>query len=289
MKKSFNILLATDFSEEVKNAERYAIQFALMTGSRLSILHVYNIPLSLPSSRDGFAQAAEDLRKHEFQRLERHCIKLFRSMNISKTQVPYECIVLEGTVTGEVTRESERLHSDLIVTGAHRGNGFWDFFRKNHTWGLMKKADIPVLSIPPEGNLKRIKKIVFATEYREGELPAIRFLANLAKAFDAELTILNITTNKVTREFESVARAVFFGIMSEADYDKINISIVHADDIVSGIGEYCEASGADWLVMTHSRMLLEKITSTRSITKEMSNNTHIPLLALPDYYYSPEA
>lgn len=283
----FNILLATDFSEEVKNAERYAVQFALMTGSKMTILHIYKIPLSVPADREGFAHVAFDLKKHEYQRLERHCIELFRSLGITKDQVPYECIVEEGSIANEINREAERLHADIIITGTHRENGFWDFFRKNHTWGLMKKADIPVLTIPKDGNLTSIRKIVFATEYREGELPALKFLAELAKNFDAELVVLNVTTMGISEEFEAILRQKFWAALEEIDYKKFRVRIIPAENIVDGIMEYCDTAGADWLVMTHSRLLIEKlIAPSKSITKKLSNNTHIPLLAVPDYYHN---
>ncbi|MBA3705790.1 MAG: universal stress protein, partial [Bacteroidetes bacterium] len=46
MKQQFKILLATDYSEEVMNSERYAVQFAEQTNAVLTIVHVYEIPFN---------------------------------------------------------------------------------------------------------------------------------------------------------------------------------------------------------------------------------------------------
>ena len=41
MDKKIKILLVTDFSEAVMNAERYAFQLALNINSSITVLHVY--------------------------------------------------------------------------------------------------------------------------------------------------------------------------------------------------------------------------------------------------------
>ena len=287
MEKQLKIFLATDYSDAVMNAERYAIQFSKNTNSLLTILHVYNIPFNFPVDSAEYAKATEELRKHELLRLEQHCDQLLHSLDIKLSEVNYECIVLEGSVGKQIRKEAERSHADLIITGTHGANCVRKIFHGSHTWDVIKKSEVPVLAIPKDALLTNIKNIVFATEYREGEIPAINFLVQLAKKFKAQLTILHITNHALSKEFEKVAFENFrTEIQSKVAYDKLNLRLVHYDDVVEGLNDFCSFIKTDWLVMSHAKsFLLESIFSPiKSITKEMSFHSHIPLLAVPDFY-----
>jgi len=87
MEKQLKILLATDYSEAVMNAERYAVQFAKNTNSFLTILHVYDIPFNFPIEHLEYAKATEELRAHKLQKLNQHYEKLLRSLNIKTSKV----------------------------------------------------------------------------------------------------------------------------------------------------------------------------------------------------------
>lgn len=287
MSRPLNIFLATDYSVTVMNAERYAFEFAKKTNSSLTILHVYEIPFSFPVKSEEYIKESERLRKFELQKLKQHCETLMHSLNIKLNELKWECLVLEGEIEKEIRIEAERIHPDIIITGTHIDSGFKDLFQVSHTWKIIKKSNTPILSIPQDALLTDIKKIVFATEYREGEIPGIEFLIKLSKQFDAELIVLHITSHSFTKEFEEK----FFDLFKEklkaiSNYEKLSFELALSTSVTEGINHYCTTKNADWLVMSHSKtVLLEKILfPTKSITKEMSIQSHIPLLSLPDNY-----
>ncbi len=287
MEKQLKIILATDYSEAVMNAERYAIQFAEKTDSFLTIIHVYDIPFNFPAAHSEYAKATEELRLHELQRLTQHCERLMDSMDIRLNEDNFECVVLEGSVGKQIRKEAVLSHTDIIITGTHEANGFQKLFLGSHTWDVIKKSEIPVLAIPNDAIFSTLKNIVFATEYREGEIPGIHFLVELAKQFDAELTVLHITNYILSKEFEKTLFGKFrTEVQDKISYNKLNLCLVQYDDIVGGLSNYCENSKTDWLVMSPSKpFFFEKIfTPKKSITKEMTFQTHIPLLAVPDFY-----
>lgn len=283
MSRKLNIFLATDYSKAVMNAERYAFEFAKKTNSSLTILHVYEIPFSFPVNSVDYIKESERLRKFELQKLKLHCETLMHSLNIKLNELNWECMVLEGNVEKEIRIEAERAHPDLIITGTHGGSGFKDLFQASHTWKIIKKSSTPILSIPQDALLTDIKKIIFATEYRDGEIPGIQFLIKLAKQLDAEVTMLHITNHSITKESEAKALEQFNSeILTKITYDKLNFKLIYAESIIEGINDYCTSTNADWLVMSHSKpFVFEKINST---TKEMSQQSLVPLLSVPDYY-----
>lgn len=287
MSRPLNIFLATDYSPAVMNAERYAFEFAKKTNSSLTILHVYEIPFSFPVKSEEYIKESERLRKFELQKLKLHCETLMHTLDIKLNEIKWECLVLEGEIEKEIRIEAERIHPDLIITGTHGESGFKDFFQASHTWKIIKKSNTPILSIPQDALLTDIKRIVFATEYREGEISGIEFLIKLSKQFDAELIILHITNQSFTKEFEEKFFDLFKVKLKDiTNYENLRFELVQSTSITEGINHYCSTKNVDWLVMSHTKTFpLEKIIfPTKSITKEMSIQSHIPLLSVPDNY-----
>ncbi|MGZ4034591.1 MAG: universal stress protein [Bacteroidia bacterium] len=287
MKRQLKIFLATDYSQAVINAERYAIELAKTTKSFLTILHVYEIPFSFPSEPSEYAKATEDLRKYELKKLEQHYETLLSSLDLHAAEVNCECIVLEGIVGRQIRKEAERAQMDVIITGTHGASGFRKFFLGSHTWDVIKKSKIPVMAIPKDAILTGIKNIVFATAYKEGDISGIHFLVQFAKVFNAALTILHITNHSLSKDFEALAFKKFkTEIQSKVSYDKLSLRLAYYDDVIEGLNNFCTSSKTDLLVMSHVKpFFLDNIfPPTKNNTKEMTFHTHIPLLTVPDFY-----
>lgn len=287
MNKQLNIFLATDYSESVMNAEKYAFEFAKKANANLTILHVYEIPFSFPFESTEYVKSADRLRKFEMQKLKLHCESILHSLKIKLNEVNWECMTLEGAVGKEIRKEAERSLPDMIITGTHNNSNKISVFQSSHTWNIIKKSNVPILAIPKNALLTDIKKIVFATEYRQGEIPGIESMIKLSAKFDAELTILHITNNSFSKEFANQLFEKFkTEVQNKVSYKKLSLRLVFADNIVSGINDFCFTSKSDWLVMSHSRpFFLEKVfLPEKSITKEMVIEPLIPLLSVPDFY-----
>ena len=288
MTKSFKIILATDYSEAVMNAERYAVQFAKSTNSDLRLVHVYEIPLSYsPAKPIEFSKSCEDFHNSEIAILEQHRDKLFHSLDIKKDELNSNCVVREGSAGKQIREEAEDWEADFIIVGTHGVSGFRKLFFGTHTWDVIKKSSVPVLAIPIDGMFNGIKNIVFALEQREGEILAINYLVKLAKQFDADVTALHLTSFVLPKEFEIEMFEKFRAdIHDKILYDKLSIRLEYNHDIIQGLNDCCLRAKADWLVMSPQKpSLFEKIIMLDySVTKNMSFYTRTPLLAIPEYY-----
>ena len=287
MEKKYKLLLTTDYSEAVMNAERYAVQFAKNTNSTLVLLHVYQIPFVSPTEPTEFSQSNQELHDAEMKRLEQHRDRLFRTMNLKTDELICECIVLVGSAGKQIRKGAKESDADFIIVGTHGASKFREAMLRSHTWDVIKKANIPVLAVPKDALFTRIKNIVFATEYREGEIPVINFLTQFAKQFDAEVTILHITNYVLSKELEKVLFEKFRDeVKSKNSYKQLNIRLAHYDDIVTGLNDYCIRTKTDMLVMSPEKPFIwEKIfTPLSSVTRQMSFHNTIPVLTIPDFY-----
>ena len=262
------------------NAERYAFEISKKTDSDLTIMHVYDTPFSFPLETEEYIKEAERLRKFELRKLKGHCEKLMQSLNIRQNEINWKYVVLEGNIGSEIKKEAEHNRPDFIITGKHNSEEV-SFLGISHAWQIIKKSNFPILSIPPSALLTDIKKIVFAAEYREGEISGILSLVKIAKKFDAELVVLHISNHMLAKDFETQLYDKFKAdVQAKVPYEKLKLRLVYAEDIAEGLNNFCLSTKADWLVVSHSR----SFQFGKSFTKEMSLHSQIPLLVVPDFY-----
>jgi nucleotide-binding universal stress UspA family protein len=287
MNKILKILVATDYSEAVMCAEHYAIQLGLNEGFTLRFLHVFESPVADQVGSFDAAKVDASPVAVELNRLKKHVRKILDSMGLEPKQVNYECVVREGAVTKQITEEVNESYPDFILMGTHGVSGFREFVLGSHTWQLIKQTAVPVFALPKDAFFTGIKNIVYATEFREGELPVINYLAQLASRFNARLTVLHITSSVITEEFEKKITSDFMHEVKErVDYPDVDFNVEHSTDIIRGIEDFTERYSADLLAISHEKpYFLERIFSPNSGTaRKMSLHTKMPLLVIPDFY-----
>ncbi len=288
MERNFNILMATDYSESAGNAERYAVQFSKATQSTIRFVHIYEPQLIAYSISFDVDKIDYNPLQYEFSRLNEHVTKLLDSLSIKPDELNCQCIIREGiNIRKQLLDEATESKTDLIITGTHGVSAFREMMFGGHTWNIIKNSNIPILAIPENNNYSEIKHIVFATEYRENEISAIKFLIQIAGKFNAEITVLHITNFALPEEFEN---RIFENFKSELkdkiNYDKLNIHLKHHYSIIDGLNDYCKMKKANWLVMSPQRLtLIDKILNPAEIsfTKHMSFHTRVPLFIIPEF------
>lgn len=269
------------------NAEHYAVQLARTFGFRLRFLHVFEPPGanqtgSFDAEKIDYAPGA-----YELDKLKAHVSKILLSMNVQPGDLKYECLVREGNAARQIEAEVKESFPDLVLMGTHGQSGFREFILGTQTWKVIRESGVPVLALPKDAFFTDIKNMVYATEYREGEVPVINYLANLAGIFGANLTVLHITANLFTEDFEKKMRQDFMEKMKErVDYPHLELKVRHATDIIDGLDAYTEQNETDLLVMSHEKpYFLERLFNPKSgVTRKMSVHTKRPLLVVPDYY-----
>lgn len=284
-----NILIATDYASTSAAAERYAIRLAIETKSTLSFAHVFKPELVGTSMTFDADRIDYDPLKYQFDKLLDHVTGILDEMKIEPDELHHKCVILEGSnMRRLLLREADEERVDLIITGTHHASGFREWMLGSHTWDIVKNTAVPVLAIPDNAVFSGLKKLLFAAEYREGEIPAIGFLIQLAKTLNAEVTVLHISNTILSEEFEVQLFEKFRQeVKTKLNNEHIDIRLVRHDGIIEGLNQYCEEHSVNWLVMSPERASwLDKFINPAdiSITKHMSFHTHTPLLILPEAY-----
>jgi nucleotide-binding universal stress UspA family protein len=229
MKTQFNILLATDYSTSTSGAEQYAIQLALATQSTIRFMHVFQPELIATSMSFDSEKIDYNPLKYAYDKLGEHIEECFRISGIQPGSISYTYVVREGNnIRKQILEEADEEDSNLIIVGTHGASLMHRLLLGSHTWNLIRHADIPVLAIPENTVFTEIKQIVFATEYREGEIPAIHFLAQIAKVLNAEIMVLHISRFVLSEEFENLLFKRFqIKVKNQIAYEKLHLKLIH--------------------------------------------------------------
>jgi len=278
------ILVPIDFSTNAQYAVNSAKLLAQKTGAKIYLLHAY-IPylpteIHVPVNAEIYADVEESLRE-SFQRT----LDEIRAGGIQA-----EAIWTDGPVLKAVIEYAESLQADLVIIGRTGKGGFLDKLFGSVATDIVRNLEAaPVLTIPPEAELTRVDKIVYATRLENDEEDAVRKVTAIAKALGAELKFLKIESAiqpdiQPDRQFIEPLKKEFG--LSDDDFIYVDVG---RSRLVSEIERQAMELNADILVVSKKEKgFVEELLVDPSITKKLLLNTRIPLMTcrLEGYNYS---
>lgn len=270
------ILCPTDFSRNATNAIQYAAALANNISARLIIIHVYDKPVMFsdaPLTR--IAAASAQIKANAEKKMK----QLVAKLKTKYKNVAFEVLSKDGLPEEKLIKVAEKLGVDMIVMGSTGTSKLERLLIGSTTARIMRDAPCPVLSIPKNAIFDGIKKIVFATDLNEDNINSASMISIFAKKFDAEISFVYVDDKHLLHSDEQIA-AMTQKIRKRVKYAKISGYVSKNTSVTKGIEYFLKKKPADILVMfTHARHFPDTMFNT-SITKMMSHQANIPLLAM---------
>jgi nucleotide-binding universal stress UspA family protein len=269
------ILVPTDFSKNANKAIEYASVIAKSSGGTLELLHVYTEPVTrnnvaYPLIFEETAWAAKTAR----EQIEKLCAEISEEKG-----VPCEGKVKIGVTAVEIIKEAADSKIDFIVIGTKGASGLDKVLFGSNTTSVIEKAPCPVFSVPMDAVIAPPKKIVFATNYHEGDMKALKKLTKFGSLFNAELLVLHVSKENLKSErdlVEQFSKAVAKESGSPQPY---YYALPH-ENTEKGINLFMDSSGADLIALsTRKRTVFEKMFNP-SLTKKLAYQARLPWLAI---------
>jgi len=144
---------------------------------------------------------------------------------------------------------------------------------------LIEKAPCPILSIPSDASHLAIKTIVYATDFEEEDVYAIRKLAEIAGQLDAEIKVIHISTKN---EYRGDMKMEWFKktLREKVSYERIDFDLIFSDDIFNTLRIYLGDMNADLMVMLErGHKSIVKKWFHRDLVKKMESYGRVPLLS----------
>ncbi|WP_138430230.1 universal stress protein [Fodinibius saliphilus] len=273
MTSSINhILFPTDFSKNANRALPFAAEIAHRSGAKLTLFHSSQESMDmLPSfegSRDKTIQDTSDL----FQRL---------IGNLSKKEAYAELdistILQSGQPTTSLISRIKEEQPDLVVMGTKGVTGDRNNIFGSVTSSVIKNSESPVLAIPNGSTLEQLSKITFSTDYKSGDLGALKQTIAFGKLFNASVDVLHVTDH---RDLESEIKFRGFRelVKEQIAYPDISFNLKYEYDFFPGAADFLIEHPNSMLVMVrYKKTFWEKLTN-RNHSKEMAFYSKVPLL-----------
>jgi len=278
------IICAIDYSKNAVTAIKYAHEISSKLGANLLVIHVYKLPLMLGLEFDIFYEDLEKttLKKHN-KKLKKYC-KNHLGEELEEMNVKTDAFEAVSVAQGILSKATEQ-NAFMIVIGMKKESAFEDLFMGNTTLNLIEKAPSPVLAIPKNANIEKLKTIVYATDFEQEDIGAINKVAQIAKKFNAKIKVVHIDTGidgDGNLKMEWFKEMVF----QKVTYKKIDFKVLFSDEIFNTLKSYLEINNADLVAMLEREKsgFLKKLFH-RDLVKEMESFGKIPLLSFNEANY----
>ena len=281
--KMKKVLFLIDFSTDAKHAAEYGYQLAKQIKADIVLGNAIIVPAEIPQSgmvawpMEESDTLLEDSEK-ELKRLKAH----MEQNDHSATFRPAITFASEaGTVTNAVAHFVKSQDIDLILMGTHHRGGLSSFLFGDHCKNVIDSTNKPLILIPPKAKFAPIKKIAFATDFKnpDDDLKFIYTLIPLAKQLNAQILLTHVYDGKYqSPEFEHWIKNFLVELSGTANYPNIYYRMVKNAGLERGLECLCEHGQVDLLAMVHRQHGFFDDLLHGSDTKKMAGQVSIPLL-----------
>lgn len=267
-----SIVVPVDFSEQSENALKVAASLAKENNAELLVLHMLELSPAI-MSESGYVSQEQVV----------HLIKIGEKRFADFLNKPYlkdvniVPVIKHYKVFSEVNEVAEKHNADLVVMGSHGTDGLQEIFIGSNTERVVRTSDVPVLVIKGEMNGFKPKNFVFACDFSEENVPALKKAVEMSKLLKSKLQLVYINTPG--DEFLSTDDA-YEKISKFLDTAKLGLTVEIYNDytVEKGVLNYCDKVMADIIgIPTHGRRGLSHFFMG-SIGEDIANHSNIPVM-----------
>lgn len=274
MFRNKTILAPTDFNKRSETAHQYALEVAARSKSKLHLLYAIEEPYDFATRVEETVEAAAKTAKEKFEAM----ISAAGNRDAYR-DLSVDYLIKRGKPYSTIMETSRDINADLIVMGTKGESSIKRLLFGNITSNVILDSEIPVLTVPENSKKPYLDRILFATDYREGDLESLRRTAGLARAFDASIRVLHVD------ERESMESSIRFRgfrdlVREEIDFDDIRFERIDSERFSKGISQYVEANPVSLIVLTRYKKKFLKTLLWANNTQELTYYTHVPMLVM---------
>lgn len=257
----------------------YVVRLARDLYSSIHLMYVeeeYEYTIGRPPAPDNYTGQKQSQRLRDAEAgLSQQVLKVVTGIH-GAGPVDYSA---ELTSMLEVINEYVRTgRADIVVLEADVRQGFLKQITTNDD--IIGEADCPVLIVPGNIEYRAFRKVVFASAFREEDLPALKDLVRILSDLSPEIKVVHVTGNP---DDEKIKRTGFDEILrSQTGFRNISIEYLKDDKSMSIAGQirkYAIDSNADLIVaMKQDSNFFEKLFSSDRTKKLLKEEPELPVM-----------
>lgn len=265
------ILVPTDFSDNADLALTLAKQLAFLSKATVEIVHVFRPPVpdahfpadQLLSMMDEAEMRAIDGLQRLRRQLEAEGVRVHTSLRY-------------GAACDGIMEAIAQVKPDLVVLG-RTGNGkTMDRLLGSVASRVATQASCPVLVVPMQYEVPRIRSIVYATQLEFVETDVLQFVFSLARQCAAVVTLLKVNDEEQLDLYDD--GRFIQEIKNTFPNEVVTLEQIEASSVRDGLSDYMRTHASDLLVLANQKRNWLAGLLNPSLSKAMVLQTNTPLL-----------
>ncbi len=272
------ILMPIDFSDNAKNAIKYALELFKYERSTFYFLHAFadEIYENKALTRDNLKTIEKDVQ----QQVES---KLAQTLEFINTISPnprhdYHMVSANNTLVDEAGKLVNNHNLDIIVMGTRGETNDPKVLFGSHTLQVIKYVPCPVLAVPENYTYTQPKNILFPTNlmvpFKRREL---KLLCEIAAPYRAKIDLLYVSKSNSLSLRQEDNLSFLKEIVCK---NEINVIIENEQNISMAISHFKEKHDTDMLVMLNSRESFLETMLLQSTVDKMTLHLEIPFFVM---------
>ncbi|MEO5996448.1 MAG: universal stress protein [Chitinophagaceae bacterium] len=270
------IIVPVDFSDTSKNAALYAVQIADQLKATVTLINVVD-PIVAGSDGTPLADATEGVKKITEMALEN--IRL--SMSDSNPSVAISHIANESnSLSDSLEKIVSEQNADLIIMGITGSSLIERIAIGSNTINIVQKNICPVIIVPPYAQYKEIKRILFATDFKNAdETTPLNYIKEFMDVFQPELYVVNVDSENTTELSEEykLQRAKMETLLSGY---MISFHFIKQDDFNEAISQFSADNNIDLILIEPKKHSFFSNLFSSGRTRKLAYHSHVPILAI---------
>jgi len=282
-----------DFSPPSTVALNHAVLLARRFRAKLSLLHVIEPSTALMYTFPTESEAAE---RQRCDRAERMLAAMLSPED--QDDLDLETAVVVGDIPSAIDLAAREQHADIVVMGTHGRGLFGRWLIGSVTQSLLRRIDVPILTVCHATRPLSFKRILFATDFSEGSAQGLEFTMDLAARLNAALVVTHVIdkrpivtfeTPEVTAVFDAEqersleeSRNIFSQIEAEARTRKVRVENVLSEGIpAEAISRIADENTVDFIVLAVSRKTRMDRILLGTTAEKVIRDANVPVLSIP--------
>lgn len=276
--KNKKIFIALNHYEPVNAAANYGFNLAKMLDRTAFFYGVEKTPVLMsPTAITGAGVSPPALVEmgNVSKQAEEDLSKILKEAKRTYDKVEYAVEI--GFPESTIIAKTEEEKPYVVVLESNNELSTLNEWFGTYETRLAENIEVPVLVLPKDKFWRPVEKISYVMDFDDQKIENLKFLSELAKEANAELSILMISDGKRNEDTEKFNAAID-SLRSMLSQTNITFHRVFSEESAETVERLLENTDADWLAFEHkSQSFLERVFGNFN-TKRLILQSEIPVL-----------
>ena len=270
------ILVPTDFSQCSERASMVALGLAKKTLAEIHFLHIVSVPTdwtTLEESSEMYPDVTKKVRncQHKLDDL----VSRAELENVSARKY----LVYNQNYQG-ILRHIKNNDIDIVAMGSQGASGLKEFLLGSNTQKIVRISPVPVLVIKEDlPDNFQVKKIVFASDFREEVMDQFKVFVEFARDWEAKLVLLFVNTpSNFTDTLTTKIRMGNYAMHAPGVVE--DTFVFNYYNFQEGLEKFCTENEIDVISMITHGGTTGLHLFNNSLTERIVNHVDTPLLTM---------